>query len=290
MKIIFKNLVDVSFGELHKTFNNAFTDYAVDVSYMSAEVMRKRAIKNGYDPTLSVGIFDENKLVGFTLVGIDYHYYKPAAFDIMTGMVKEYRGKGYASKMFHFIKPKLQEKNIEVFYLEVLQENNSAIRAYQKAGFKIIRKLDCFSLNIRNFQTIEKVRIPLLFKYADKYKINAYETYADWTPSWENSFQSIKRIPDELLIIEAEYSIHKVGLVVYYPTLNWIMTLLVDPKFRRMGVGSTLMKKLIDEINGKSDNVKFLNIQSEDEDLIGFLKASGFTLLTGQFEMKYDLN
>lgn len=192
--------------------------------------------------------------------------------------------------MFNFIKPTLKEKNVEEFYLEVLQENAPAIRAYQKTGFKIIRSLDCFTLPLEKFKTTEESRIPLIFKSVEKSEIDEFETYSDWIPSWENSFNAIKRIPDEVIIISAEYSIKKVGLIVYYPMLNWLMTLLVDLKYRKMGVGSALLKKLIKQINDKVDVIKFLNIQHDDKDLINFLKASGFELLTGQFEMKYKLN
>ena len=287
---MYKNLVNISFEELHKTFVDAFSDYAVDISYMTPDVIQNRAIKNGYDPESSVGVFNNNKLVGFTLVGIDTHYEIPAAFDIMTGLVKGYRGKGIASEMFNFIKPKLKEKNIEEFYLEVLQQNASAIRAYQKTGFKIIRSLDCFILPVKDFRITEEARTPLKFKKINKSGIDEFETFADWTPSWENSFNSIKRIPDEIITIAAEYSINKVGLIVYYPLLNWILAFLVDPKYRKMGVGSALISQLIDQVNGKVDKIKFLNIQSEDEDLITFLKESGFELMTAQFEMKYELN
>ena len=114
-----KICVNVSFEELHKTFVDAFADYAVDVSYMTPQVIKNRAIKNGYDPESSVGVFENENLVGFTLVGIDKHFEKPAAFDIMTGIVKDYRGKGIASQMFDFIKPTLKKKKIRQFFLEV---------------------------------------------------------------------------------------------------------------------------------------------------------------------------
>lgn len=287
---MFKNLVNVSFHEIHKTFVDAFSDYAVDMSYMTPKVIQSRATKNGYDPVSSVGIFENGKLVGFTLVGIDQHCKTPAAYDIMTGIVKEFRGKGIASKMFEFIQPTLKKKKIQQFFLEVLQENKAAIRAYQKTGFKIVRSFECFILDRKNFILTEKSRIPMLFKQLSASEIDDFETFADWPPSWENSSNAIKKIPDETIIIAAKYSINKVGLIVYYPLLNWIMTLQIDPKYRKMGVGSALVGKLLDKINGETERIKFLNIQSEDEELIGFLKASGFELMTRQFEMKYELN
>lgn len=287
---MYKNLLNISFEEIHQTFVDAFSDYAVDVSYMTPDVMRNRAIKNGYDPEASVGVFKDDKMLGFTLVGIDKHYDTWAAFDIMTGLVKGFRGKGIASEMFNFIKPKLNEKKIEEFYLEVLQENKAAIRAYQKTGFKIIRSLDCFTLDVKDFKTTEESRIPLSFRNAQRSEIDDFETFNDWVPSWENSFSSIKRIPDEVIIISAEYSINKVGLLVYYPMLNWIMAFLIDPKYRKMGVGSAMIHELISQLNGNVTMLKFYNIQSEDEDLISFLKTSGFEEVVAQYEMRYKLN
>lgn len=290
MKVLYKNLVNVSFAELHKTFVDAFADYAVDMSYMTPHVIQSRAIKNGYDPASSVGVFENENLVGFTLVGIDKHFEKPAAFDIMTGIIKDYRGQGIASQMFDFIKPTLKKKKIQQFFLEVLQENNAAIRAYQKTGFKITRSLECFIMDTKNFKPTQESRIPLKYKKLSIADIDDFETFSDWTPSWENSSNAIKNIPDETIIFGAEYSINKVGLIVYYPLLNWIMALQIDPKYRKMGVGSALIGKLLDKINGETERIKFLNIQSEDEDLISFLKASGFELMTSQFEMIYELN
>lgn len=287
---MYKNLVNVSFAELHKTFVDAFADYAVDMSYMTPQVIQNRATKNGYDPASSVGVFENEKLVGFTLVGIDKHFGNVAAYDIMTGIVKDYRGQGIASQMFDFIKPTLIDKEVQQFFLEVLQENSAAIRAYKKTGFKITRSFECFSMDPKNFKPTQESRIPLKFKKLTPSDIDDFETFSDWTPSWENSYNAIKRIPDETIIIDAEYSINKVGLIVYYPLINWIMALQVDPKYRKMGVGSALISRLLDELNGKTDQIKFLNIQSEDEDLIAFLKASGFEVMTSQYEMKYELN
>ena len=64
----------VGFEKIYDAFIKAFEDYAVDVSYMTPSVMEKRAIKNGYDPENSVGVYANEELVGFTLVGTDLHF------------------------------------------------------------------------------------------------------------------------------------------------------------------------------------------------------------------------
>jgi hypothetical protein len=56
-----------------------------------------------------------------------------------------------------------------------------------------------------------------------------------------------------------------------------------------MGIHSALLNHLVKQLEGKVEMVKLLNIQSDDENLITFLKQSGFELLTGQYEMKYKI-
>jgi len=280
-----RDLTGVSFETIYQTFLEAFKDYAVNVNYMDVKKLENRAIKNGFDPLLSAGAFDNDRLVGFTLVGVDRQYARPSAFDIMTGIIGEYRGRGLAGKMFEQIKKALKKTEIDQFYLEVLKENDAAVKAYMKEGFSVAREFNCYALKKNDFVPLLKLHIPLSFKEIDRSLVVGFETFADWQPSWENSFSSIQRVPDDLILIAATFSIKKVGLLVYYPALNWIMNLLVDPVYRNMGVGSSLVEKLLNKLNGQTQEIRYLNIPENDYALNNFLQNSGFTLFTKQYEM-----
>jgi RimJ/RimL family protein N-acetyltransferase len=141
MSIKIKSLENISIETIHTAFVEAFSDYLVDISYMTTEVMRNRFIKNGFRPDLSVGVFDYDSLKGFTIVGTGIFKGNISAFDIMTGLVKDYRGKGLSNKMFDLIKTKMKEQAINNFYLEVIQENAAAIKAYEKTGFQKTRSM-----------------------------------------------------------------------------------------------------------------------------------------------------
>ena len=99
----YKTLETIDFSSIYKTMIEAFSDYALDMTYMQEHNLYNRAIKNGIDFSLSAGVFENDKLVGFTLVGIDEWEGEKSAFDIATGIVKEHRGKGHAKKIFDFI-------------------------------------------------------------------------------------------------------------------------------------------------------------------------------------------
>ena len=74
------------FPLVHRTFLEAFSDYQMDMSYMTEEVMFKRAVKNALDFESSVGVFDDDRMVAFTLIGVDNWQNTLFAFDIGTGI------------------------------------------------------------------------------------------------------------------------------------------------------------------------------------------------------------
>ncbi len=59
--------------------------------------------------------------------------------------------------------------------------------------------------------------------------------HIEWSPSWENSLASIRRIPDEVLAFGAHERDALVGTIVYYPLLNWVMNVTVRRDMRRRG-------------------------------------------------------
>ena len=74
------------FPLIHRTFLEAFSDYQVDMSYITEEVMFKRAVKNAAAFKSSVGVFDDDRMVGFTLIGIDnwqIFYFHTESLDLL---------------------------------------------------------------------------------------------------------------------------------------------------------------------------------------------------------------
>lgn len=290
MSVIIKTLENIDYKTIHTSFQNAFSDYLVDISYMTLDVLTKRFKKNGFQPSLSVGVFENEKLQGFTVVGSGYFFGKQSAFDIMTGLVKEYRGKGLANEMFDLILEKMKEHALKTFYLEVLQENKSAIKAYSKAGFKKTRGFDCYSLKVGNLREAKNIRSIVYIDEISLSDIDNYSHFLDWEPSWENHFESIKRIPDRVNIIIAKTLGKVVGLCIYYPTLKWILTFAVDPNHRRKGVASAMLEYIRDSLPVFVREIKLLNVQDDDLAMKKFLIASGFELITAQYEMEFEMN
>jgi hypothetical protein len=164
------------------------------MSSVSEQIFINRAVKNGVHYDCSVGVFDGSRLVGVTLVGLDDWQGRPAAFDAGTGIIPDYRGQGIAGKMFDFATPKLRDRGVQKFLLEVLQVNKPAIKAYRAAGFSINRELDCFDLNLDEFTCGAEAGVAFEINPVDITTVLSLRGHLDWTPSWETSYAAIERI------------------------------------------------------------------------------------------------
>jgi ribosomal protein S18 acetylase RimI-like enzyme len=275
-----------SLPSVYPTFVEAFADYALDMSYMSEGSFLNRAIKNGLDLDSSVGAFDGGRMVGFTLVGVDDWKEGRSAFDIATGILPAYRGKAIAGSMFDAVLPRLREKRVGRFVLEVLQENELAIRSYRKAGFAIEREFDCYQASPQSVLLEKSLDLPVELLALDRERLNELASFLDWQPSWENSLTSLKRIPDHLLLLAARHNGELIGALGYYPALAWVTTLAVDRRFRRHGVATELMRLLVKRLEGHAAAIKVVNVQRDDLALGGLLRRSGFVVYARQYEME----
>jgi len=274
---------------VYPTFVEAFADYAIDMSYMSESSFRNRAIKNGLDVASSVAVFDGGRMVGFTLVGLDDWKGRRAAFDIATGLIPAYRGRALAAAMFEFALPRLRAKSVERFVLEVLQENEAAVRSYGKAGFEVAREFDCYQANLQDCVFDKRLDLAIELGPLDRDRLGELAAWLDWPPSWENSLTSMKRIPDDLLLIGARRDGELIGAVAYYPSLGWISTLVVDGAYRRHGVATELLRSLVERLEGRDAPIKVVNVQIDDAAFGAFLRRIGFAVYTRQYEMELSL-
>jgi len=275
--------------DLYQTFIEAFSDYALDMSQLTEQSLYNRGLKNGIDFESSVGVYANGKMIGFTMIGLDRWKNALAAFDVGTGIIKSHRGRGIAQEMFRVAVPELRAQGVKKFVLEVLQENEPAIKAYQKTGFRITRELDCFKLDLAKTRFKKDTTLPIEIRAIRQDQLSPFEPFLDWHPSWENSFASIKRIPDRVFLFAAVHQDRDAGLIAYYPALNWIMSIAVKHSYRRQGVGTSLLKHLVQQLDHKPASVKLLNVEHTDRSMIRFLNEVGFELYTRQFEMEFDI-
>jgi ribosomal protein S18 acetylase RimI-like enzyme len=275
--------------EVYATFVEAFSDYAVDMRYNTEPGFAHRAVKNAVDFGSSVGVYDGGRMVGFTLVGVDDWRGTRCAFDAMTGIVKSHRGQGIAGQMFSTTLPKLKAAGVKEFWLEVLQSNAPAIKAYQRTGFRTVREFDCFQARLEALRADGHAAGEIEVRAVERAELSLVAGWLDWQPSWENSLAAIERIPDEVLLLGARYAGERAGLLVYYPTLSWIMCLAVARPCRRRGVASALLRALKTRLGDDARLVKVIGVEHADGGMRRFLKQAGFEVYTSLYEMKMEL-
>ena len=280
----------VNRDRLHEAFMHAFADYEMDSSGVTEDRLLLRMQKNAVDYALSPGVYVADKLVGFTLIGIDEWGGQRTAYDAGTGIVPVHRGHRLAGRMLRSALPWLEERGVTQFALEALQSNSNAIRAYQRSGFEISRELRCFKADLQTLRALEdplswSVR-PIRFE-----EVLALETEADWLPSFENRFRAASFIPDAVRLLGAYRTTGTgqhvcCGAVAYCPALNWLLTLIVRRSERRRGVGRALLRALAHSIPPTVSGLAALNIDADDDGMQRFLTAVGFSHLIDQVEMR----
>ena len=286
MKLRYAHLSRSRYPQIFNAFVEAFADYTVSMSYLTQESLLNRWTKNAVDFTASVGAFDGDRLVGFTMLGIDEWMGNPAAFDAGTGIVNGYRGFGVAPEMFELAVDGLRARAVPTLLLEVIQTNRPAVRTYRKLGFEVTREFDCLRLPLGrtraasgqawNGVTVEAVGRDLL---------PVFEGFADWRPSWETGFRAIERAPDEVRLYGVRSGDAWVGFAAYHPALNWLMNVSVRASHRRHGIATALLQRVVADLPPDVDMLKLINVLRSDAGMLSWARAVGFESYARQFEM-----
>lgn len=282
------SIAPVNRSLVYRAFMDAFADYAMDASGVQEERMLLRMEKNAVDFDISPGLYDGDRLVGFTLIGIDEWGGAQTAFDAGTGIVPEFRKQGWAGKMFDHALPTLRERGVRRFALETLQENEPAIRAYRKSGFEIVRKLRCYVAQAEDLPTSKEIS-GIDIRSVDRSALRAIEPAADWLPSFENRFTAADALSDRVEYRGAFVDDVCVGILAYSPALNWPITLLVAESHRRLGVGRALAAALESLLPEGTERVVVQNVDGADTGMQAFFESVGFGPLVDQYEMMRKL-
>jgi ribosomal protein S18 acetylase RimI-like enzyme len=276
-----KSLGKTDIGIIYKAFNQAFADYEIQITQEQFHAMAKR---RGFNPDLSFAAFTGNEIVSFTLNGIGNFNNIPTAYDTGTGTLKEYSGKGLATKVFEHSIPYLREANIKQYLLEVLQHNTKAVSVYRNLGFEVSREFYYFILkneeiNI-DFKTIDNL---YTIQRIDFEKFNTITDFWDFYPSWQNSFESITRSSEDFICFGVFENGKLLGYCIFEPTSGDITQIAVDKQYRRKGVATILLREII-KLN-KNDKIKIVNTDISCDSITNFLKAKNINISGKQYEM-----
>jgi ribosomal protein S18 acetylase RimI-like enzyme len=272
-------------AELYASFLAAFGDYSFNVN-MSGRAFEQRLYRIGFEPSISVVAEAGGRIVGFVMHGQGFWGNQKTAYNGGTGVLPMYRGNGLTKAMYGHVLPILQQNNVTHCLLEVLVGNAPALETYRKVGFRIVRTLFCYVLKDNKLKPKSAKGLQLV--QANPPEWGNYKSYIGTRPTWQNTWPSVARgVEHELeIIVEAYYKTQFAGFLAFEKASGKISQLFVLPKFRKIGIGSTLLRAA-QELSG--NRLTVLNLDSDDKDSNLFLERVGFEIVAKQFEMIYPI-
>ncbi len=279
-----KSLSKIPFSEVLDAFQNAFQDYAVTFDRDAVKAMFER---RGFCPDLSFGMFDNGRIVSFLLNGTGMYCGMMTCYDCGTGTLPEYRGKHLVSELIVAAAGELKRAGIKRYILEVIESNSSALTAYQREGFEIASRYLCFNQEIASLHVASDIKLDIEVKDIDVDGIRDLAHFQDFSPSWQNDIESLRRGRAGVIMKAAMYENRWVGYCAADPVTGDIAQIAVDRNFRRRGVATYLLREILKHVT--SSTVKVLNVDSECKSLPAFLAALNFRPGLSQFLMSKSL-
>jgi len=285
-----KSLENINIDIIYKAFHEAFYDYEMQLDQKQFESMLNR---RGFNPKISFAAFEDNKIVAFTLNGVGNFNQQCTAYDTGTGTLKEYRGRGLASRVFEYSIPHLQQMGITQYLLEVLQHNTKAVSVYKNLGFQVVREFNYFRQEVSKLIDLEITKSTDSF-YIKQMDIKEFinnntsicnSSFEDFYPSWQNSLESIQRSLNDFLCLVAysNTSDKIVGYCIFEPQSGDITMLAVEKENRRKGIASKLLKETIPLL--KINTIKVINTDTTASSITKFLESKNINITGKQYEM-----
>jgi len=176
---------------------------------------------------------------------------------------------------------------VKRYLLEVLQHNTSAVNLYRKLGFEITREFHYFVQKTESLKFDAKPLMP-------EHRIQAMSIadlsgvdYSDFTSSWQNGHQSILRGSTALKALAVTLKDEIIAYCIYEPGSGDIASLAVAQDHRRSGLGTQLLKSVLQAMY--TEAVKVINIPLEAEGATAFLGSLPMAPSGKQFEMIREL-
>lgn len=275
--------LDESFFErLLAKFSEAFENYAVPFD-LDLTRFRNHINLNAIDLSRSVGCFEGDELIGFSLNGFGVWKGKETVYDAGTGVIPSHRRRGASEAMFNFMVPAFKRAGAQQYLLEVITDNTPAVNLYKKLGFGIERELMFMEapaaltegtqpngdIAIRPMTAAEIVPLASLW-------------HAD--PSWQNSNEAVARSESLKTILGAFVEGDCAGYIVYSKGLGRIAQFVVDTRFQDKGIGSRLLTEMERELTPGA-KMQVINLDTKLTETVKFFNNRGFRHVVSQYEM-----
>ncbi len=278
-KMNVESLDNVDLDELLEVINVAFSDYIVPF-HLDPDQLKFKILTEGIRLDLSFGVYSSGRLVAFVLDGLNKIGDDLVAYNAATGVVPDYRGRKLVGAMYDKLLPKLNELGVKQMILEVIEGNLPAIRAYEKLGYTVHRKLDCFSGQVETARKNTDIEI----REIKEFQWPIFTSFWDIQPSWQNSVKTIANSAGHCRIVGAYEGGMLAGYAVFNPVTRRIQQIAVAQDYRRKGIATNIMNYISETL--EQQELVINNVDHTSDRTLSFIKKLGLSFKLAQFEMK----
>jgi ribosomal protein S18 acetylase RimI-like enzyme len=277
-----RTLGDVPLTTIAAAVGHAFEDYFMKID-ASPATLGTQWYGARVDYALSFGAFENDQLVAFLLHGIDDSKNGKKAHNIASGVLPAYRGKRLIEQIYEKALPVLRIAGIKTLTLEVITENQKAIKAYQNVGLRPAGMLRCFdgNLNVPDEKAFASFRVQKI----QDYEWDLVKDLVSYTYSWDNQPDAVAMLADDYetwLVYDQQNVLN--GFAVINPQNGYISQFGF-----RSGATTSVKMYLFKALSDVYPNIRVNNIPNDAEDIIDLLYQVGLNNTKNQFEMKMNL-
>ena len=276
-----QNLCNTSIDTIQKAFIDAYSEYEVKID-MPIEKLNEMLLTRDYNPFLSIGCFESDRLLGFILIGYRCIDNEKCCYDVATGVIKEYQNKHIGSILLKELISSFERNGINQFQLEVLEKNIAARRLYDKNGFSITRRLRCYEKGLQSY-SISKIPYEVSLDSELLRSIDE-NNYVSFKPTWQNSLRAFYNNKDKYYAVSFLESNVIVGYGVIHKERGDILQVGIKGTYRDKGIEELLIEEMAKSIS--KNKVTLLNIEDKSY-MQNKLEENRYINFTNQYEMVY---
>ena len=231
--------------DLVRFLNLGFENYFVPIQF-NIDTFLTMLRKDGTDLTTSRVLLVDEQPWGIALIARRGWTSRLAAM----GIHKEARGKGAGSWFMERLILEARQRGEREMVLEVIEQNEPAVRLYRKWGFTTVRRLVGFTCKGKDAHAREKNDLHEI-NLRDMGRLIFLHGLSDLP--WQLSGESIAQMNPPA----RAYQNGQAYLAVSNPAAEHVViwSLLVEPQARRKGLGTNMLKNLITNHAGKTWHV-----------------------------------
>lgn len=232
-------------SDLVKFLNQGFEDYFVPIQF-NTETFLTMLRKDGTDLTTSRVLLVEEQPCGIALIARRGWTSRLAAM----GIAREARGKGVGSWFMEELINEARQRGEHEMVLEVIEQNEAAVRLYQKSGFDAVRRLFGFTRNGKTTRESKKNNLQEI-DLREVSRLISQHGLSDLP--WQLSGESIAQMNPPA----RAYQKGQAYIVLSNPAAEHVViwSVLVEPNARGNRLGTDMLKNVMANHTGKTWHV-----------------------------------